>query len=533
MAGTGGLYETDVRAYTYLLAASLIFSPEVDDLSLPFYVKPAAASLFLYRLLDQGMPNDECSSPEAARALVAKWAEKLTIKQRTIDESDCVRVKPTTPHWTNAINISALRGADIDNRAYVDAMMLFDGPFSILGVDSTNYDEGADMLLPAVALSSDKKKAAAAIQWLQRSAPEEGFQRYFTVKKITAEIQRRSADTAEARFIPLFDACWRTAYPVLAELMGANAPASDARRTFKTLAAGLKMECDIVPHAVMAVCLQIRPYLQQAALEASRDGTASPEEQVQRLFAKVRSATGGKDADGKARLLLEDPAFMELYNSITAADTDSPDVHAIARTMMKAKSIVGLIYMSGKSVPLDAFDGLHGARNQSTVAAVFDECLSMDEDGNTVPECAMMLPTSGSGASLKHSAAMHLVEGKLTSLPWFSMCKKHIEKHSGRTTLERLPALDPHPHAFWFSAPHMRKCRRPLEIIMGAIGHNESRSVEGSWRNFYELQQRRAEAFEEIPDDILARGALLHTFYAALDLVFTGGEWMPAPRMLD
>eukprot|EP00966_Prymnesium_polylepis_P281457 6503348-Prymnesium_polylepis.1 len=78
-----------------------------------------------------------------------------------------------------------------------------------------------------------------------------------------------------------------------------------------------------------------------------------------------------------------------------------------------------------------------------------------------------------------------LVHGKLDTIPsYWKLCEQFIRRWEGVFAVNQLVALPSAP-AFWLSPEHLRHAEKPLALILGFIGHDQSRSVAGSFREFY------------------------------------------------
>ena len=96
-----------------------------------------------------------------------------------------------------------------------------------------------------------------------------------------------------------------------------------------------------------------------------------------------------------------------------------------------------------------------------------------------------MIPLNSAG---KPEQVSLLVHGKLDAIPsYWKLCEQFIRRREGVFAMNQLVALPSAP-AFWLSPEHLRYAEKPLALIFGLIGHDQSRSVAGSFREFYAKQ---------------------------------------------
>ena len=88
-----------IDALRFVLMPSVIFTRDVDRLTFPIFLLPAAAALFLKRLVSAGLPDEVLPDEVAARALVSKYAKLLTDAQRTFDTNLFVSNPCEAANW--------------------------------------------------------------------------------------------------------------------------------------------------------------------------------------------------------------------------------------------------------------------------------------------------------------------------------------------------------------------------------------------------------------------------------------------------
>ena len=119
-----------------------------------------------------------------------------------------------------------------------------------------------------------------------------------------------------------------------------------------------------------------------------------------------------------------------------------------------------------------------------------------------------------------------LVHGKLDAIPsYWKLCEQFIRRREGVFAMNQLVALPSAP-AFWLSPEHLRYAEKPLALIFGLIGHDQSRSVAGSFREFYAKQLERAVKITRLPNNVVAFAPLVTATLAAISLAFSSlTEW--------
>ena len=339
---------------------------------------------------------------------------------------------------------------------------------------------------------------------------------------------RRRQTTEEARFAPLFDVHWKSAYPTLSLAFPAVDTAWAMKKAVKTFTQSADMSLIFTPPGLDGLCILFKNVLRQ--LEANAPAASSnTDDRIGELIKLVhrssRSSLSAKDPDrleGDERFdkLLADADYANLYTSITALNTSTFNAVDAVRAVAKHKHPAGhIILVTARTLPQAAWTSVLGMRQKAAWQALFDQQLAVDRLDVAQRDWGTMLP-------MQKETPIHaqwLLQGHLDKIPdWWAMVTPWIRKFHGDHVLD-LPmyAVTGDPIDFWLCADRLRLAEPALGIIFAAIAQGDSRSVPGSFREWLHFQMERCTLLHHIPAGTPAFVALMEDTRSAVRLLFS------------
>ena len=217
-------------------------------------------------------------------------------------------------------------------------------------------------------------------------------------------------------------------------------------------------------------------------------------------------------------MLSADTSFAKLHAKVVVLSGKSTlDVEAAVLMLAKAKHPAGHAFMVLKrKIAFPAWDAISNVRIRKHWSRALDSVLAVDEDGNFMAKWCPMLPHKQMG----YDVAVSLIEGNFDRIDdWYALALPWLGFRNTRAIVNKYPPLCVAKN-FWLDAQRMDIAEQPLSIIMAAVGHGQSRSVPGSFREFYELQKMRAKSLDSMPADIAVVVAITASIHAAIRRVF-------------
>jgi len=331
---------------------------------------------------------------------------------------------------------------------------------------------------------------------------------FFTASEASSEIARRLADSAAARFAPLFDARWRSAFPALSEAFLNACEGHEARDICSTLAATLALGTDFTKVVADATNMAAKDALQ--ALDTQELRAASNFARMQAIvrFHKPGGSTGvsggggGGTADAPRAVetqeqlssLYGDDHFKAMVRLLEPLITTPLDTTAVGTVLAKAFSPAGLIFMSGKAIPIEPFKKLAAVQSPIVMAAVLNKAVSVNKEG---------VVRADWGALCDATTAAKLFKGLLaigqdaTHVDYWAFAKRVVAKREGQHVLLTLDT--PKKPLDFFAAPElMRRAEAVLVNAFNAIGFIGT--GEASYKSYLRWQLAGAEAVATLPD---------------------------------
>ena len=526
--GDPSLLLASLRLIIYLFFPSLLFTGALDAMALPFFPHPDFISRFLHELLTAGMASTPCSDWREVRNRISTSAKQLPAASCSIDAADVRRVA-IDDCWLTALTPALLRGSSSTNDSIISFMMVLPDCFVAVDTPSALLGAALSMLtppsVPAAApaiLIAVRAAAHAAI-----TAAEPPFDFFLPYSDIMVELARRLEDSEETRYRPLFDRHFLQLYPKLASAFPACLGASEMRQLVSTVMLSFGLRSSLSHSAVLNVCNLLTDLLPALNLESSA-ATSTSEQRVatlSKLFreqssARASSKEGKSDGPEVERYdkLLGDPSYLDLYTKVMALNTDSFDVAGAVTLLANHAHPAGLIVLTTSRTPQQsAWAQILGVRQKTSWPSIFDVALSKDYGGVAQPGWGRMLPFDKTHCP----TANHLMQGKLDLIKdWWTVCSTWVEKYEGKHVCLQFPALADSTD-FWFDSVRLRLVDTAMTAIFAAIGHDQSRSTPGSFREFYARQITRAEHISRIPCDVALFPDLMRRAKFAVSLVFS------------
>ena len=516
--------DVSMRLVVYVFLPAFVFDDALDNLPLPFWPLLARVAKLLRALLNAGMPSADVGLPRQAQRLVLKHAAQLSAADRALTRADVMRVARPPDTWLDYTTPALLRSSDADNSMVAE----FAGLLVSAYIDMTADDRAVACL--ELMLDAPKKMANAikAVEMFRTRTLESGELRGLVpYAQITSEIVRRGDPSEAARFAPLFDAFHEIAYPACSKVFPSlRGEGGELRRALSSLALVLKVTGPFTLSVASSVASLVGPLVGNLDLECP---SGSPEDRASTLLRLHAEMPGGQvgrttHKDGvhsvvgeKVDKLVADPDFTDLQTRLLACS--ATDSVSVLKLLLAHKHPAGLVFVSTtRSVHLSAWAAYAGVKDARMWQSAFNALLAVDESDRAQPTWGDMIPLSASG---KPELVSLLVNGKLDAIPsCWKLCEQFVRRREGVFAMGQLHPL-PSPSALWLSPEHMRYAEKPLALVFGFIGHDHSRSVPGSFREFYAKQLERATKLTRLPNNIVAFAPLVEATLAAVALAFS------------
>ena len=516
--------DVSVRLVAYVFTPAFIFDGALDVLPLPFWPLMARVAKLLRALIDAGMPSEDVGLPRQAQQLVLAFAAKLPLADRALARADVAEVIRPHNTWLDFATPELLRSSDTDNSMVAEFAALL-----VSACVDMNDDDRAIACIELM-LDAPKKMANAikAIEMFRVRTLESGDLRGLVpYTQITSEVVRRGNPSEAARFAPIFDSYHEVAYPTFSRIfLSLKGEGGELRRAVSALALGLKVTGPFTLPVAASVASLVGPLVGNLDLECTSSAPEDRASTLLRLHAEMPGGQVGRtvNKDGsqgiaseKVDKLVADPLFADLQTRLLACS--STDSVTVLKLLLSHKHPAGLVFVAtARSIHLSAWAAYAGVKDTRMWQSAFNALLAIDEAGNAQPTWGDMISLSASG---KPETVTLLVNGKLDAIPsCWKLCEQFVKRREGVFAMSQLPAL-PSPAAFWLSPEHMRYAEKPLALIFGFIGHDQSRSVTGSFREFYAKQLERATKLTRLPSNIVAFAPLVEATLAAVTLAFS------------
>ena len=317
----------------------------------------------------------------------------------------------------------------------------------------------------------------------------------------------RRAQREDDRFVPLFSAAWREAYPAIATIAGDSATASYAREI--TIRAALVMGFAQAGTFNKPMVEQVNASLTAAEPKwlpiggaPTQWGTdlATPEK---RLAAAVklagRTAVGGSsgsDGIGDAGVkgggvvavvdqsddawsdASNDPDIAELLNALSKLHTLPLDAGACARVMMSAKTPAGLIFLFSTKAPpgTRCMRDMTAARSKTAMAAAINEAVCVDRSKVKRPEWGMVVSDAvaermAKGTWIEFSS---IVENRVAMASgidfWADIVRPLVAKEDGEAVAAEMSPLNPDMLSAFLDKECLERATPVLVNLFASVG---------------------------------------------------------------
>ena len=518
-----------IRLCTFIFVPAFILDQALDDGGAVFFPLPLQLGELLRKLLAKGMPSAPLESPLAAQAVVLQFAVMLTDADRLL-ATDGVHVVDPVGTSLQGVSPSLLRGADTHNETLAWLLSLLPGYYK--GLVDGQMPSALALLLPVSAQPGDPTALVAVkvCTAFKDTQPEPPFDAFVVYGNIISELMRRRQPTEEGMFAPLFETHWARVYPALGRAFPEVKAAKLMKRTVQTLAQSIDMSLAFTAPGISGLCIMIKPLLGQ--LDADAPAASSTTEDRLPVLARLMqrslkptttssTAAGVDKMDGEERYdkLLADPDYSDLYARISALNTSAFVAAEAVRVILKHKHPAGHIVIATTRVPPQAvWASILGVCQKSAWQSMFDGVLAVDRMGVVHQDWGVLLPMRGETST----HAQWLVFGQLDKIPdWWEMLSPWVRKYHGEhiVSLPMYAATDD-PIDFWLSADRLRLVEPALTALLAAVGHGESRSVPGSFREWFHFHVERCVQLQHVPHGTLAQSAHIDDTRAAIRLLF-------------
>ena len=352
-----GVELASLRLLLFVLLPAFVFTPALDAGCAVFFVLPFDLSRLALKLLRKGMPLTAASGPREAQRRCIEWARKIHGSRRTLDVEH-VYHPPVAGTVLAHLTPSLFRGADDSNSALADFLAVL--PEFALGAAHSLMPAAVSLLTPASVNPADigTVQAAQMVQAAKLTTPLQPFDELTPFPGILEELTRRRATSEEARFVPLFNAQWRSALPPLATAFLLVTDGREARRHISALAMAIGARYTFTPDGVHSLATLIKPCLYQAEIRAP-GATSTPDERISAIevvYARRKweigssGQTDGNDEhaapeappsedshatqvglDTPDHALIAAPAYDDLHTQVSALDTSAEPAAAAPR----------------------------------------------------------------------------------------------------------------------------------------------------------------------------------------------------------
>ena len=346
-------------------------------------------------------------APTALPALMRRVYEHTNAhfddEQRKIDVEDLSYDSPLldaeTDSWYDYMSAGLLAATDTDNLVVAHFKLLM--PYSYNSTDrSSNYFKSgiaslaASTRSPAFDSLEHPAQASLVAMHMRATRPPYNLEVYLPIESVGLEIARRSYTEAAARFAPLFQFGWRSAYSALDQLWPETISEGDIITNTTALAVSLGISTSGSLSEAMAFALSNKVSLLLPRVSASSKTNETRTAELVDLAAKSSSgaSTGASAHELSAeetKTLFDDSEFLKLQIAVM---TCGPDAHIeVARECMKHAHAAGLLFMANKAVPGKDWRARGAARHDFALQAVFNTAVSYDTSG-TAKEWGSILP---------------------------------------------------------------------------------------------------------------------------------------------
>jgi hypothetical protein len=510
--------EVSIRLVDWLLLHVVRIEDTLQKAKLGWILRPATVAQKFMDLQVAGglVPLSDMSERAMLRAIV-KAAAQLPAAALTIGLADVLLLPPnaTGVAWADAARVFHFVAKEGDvgegsaSLAQVRATM--GGPLAWAGASqfallnqapyTLEKTVGSDIIglpgdLQAAVIGRAFRMTEIPVALALFPAEDDGVNELF-----------RRAQREDDRFVPLFSAAWREAYPAIATIAGESATASYAREI--TIRAALVMGLAQAGTFNKPMVEQVNASLTAAEPKwlpiggAPTKWGADLETPEKRLAAAVKLASravsasggdpdggGGTSAKGSGVVAVvdqsddawsdasSDPDIADLLNSLSKLHTLPLDAGACARVMMSAKTPAGLIFLFSTKAPpgTRCMRDMTAARSKTAMAAAMNEAVCVDRSKVKRPEWGMIVSDSvaermAKGAWIEFSS---IVENRVTVASgidfWADVVRPLIAKEDGEAVAAEMSPTSPDMLSTFLDKERLERATPVLVNLFASVG---------------------------------------------------------------
>ena len=519
-----GRIDITMRIVCFVFMPAFIFSAALDSRRGIFYPLPAKVATLIRTLVAGGISMDAVESFKELRERILTTASKLPAADRALDVHDVNAPMVDNTLWLHFLRPISVRGVEPCNSLLADLLCLIPGVFVDITVPMGDEQEACiSSLIPTTSAAGAGAFQVCGLvigrfRSRQRETRASAFVAY---DSIFDEVLRLRMASAEERFQALFDRSYVSFFPDFLIAFPEASTGVLMRHAVAEFGLFIGVTGSFVDTTVSAIHGSVSSLLDMLKVETSATDTLTRMQVLVRLHRDLRggrsvqsssfspSGAGapevhvGADSDQYDKLL-RDPDFHDLHTRVVAAA--HKEAFELVTILAGHKHPAGVVFMTtNRMIGISTWKSLTGVRMKAAWQVAFNRVLALDSSNAFQAVWGDMIPLTQE----KPKLVGHLVQGELDQIDNFwLLCERYVLKTEGRRALSDL-ALLPNGASFWWSPEHLRLGERPMHIIFGFIGHNQSRSVAGSFREFYQKQIDRAVSLSRVPTNIVGYSPLV------------------------
>ena len=504
----GGELSIDIRKIEFVILDSMEWSDALLERDLNWTVT-AARLTRLIQTLDEAMELDwtPVDGIDQLRIGLSASIRTLPLADRMLDVGDVLAYAVVVPATTIHEKMTPLRFGG-DKTVVVDyKMSQVDGYSAARRADvDGSFVETAAALLDAAGDDLDSKPLAVqaakmAAFFCGSQADRDSLRLYIPGAQYGAEVQRRSADTASARFLPLLRNAWDLG------LNGNFAPlklcfiqactGNEFVRLATALATHAKLPTPLVDATCTVLCEMMTPQI-MAELDTAALRMATNEVRgaaVGRALGRSPTSSGAtlNEEDVEAeRKMRASATYAQLVTQLEAENVQPPDYARVLKIL--CGSAKGRVYLVTGKAAAQIMKTFSAARMGAEYAKAMNAFVAVDLDGNPL--------TTG---CITPVVATHVVHGRFGSEHvklWEHVCRPIIAARDGRHVASRLDSDE----SFWTSYARLAVCQPILERFFDFIGYGGKRK--GEFRSWLDAIVGHCRTISNLPASLLSKPGL-------------------------
>ena len=393
--------------------------------------------------------------------------------------------------------------------------------YTVADRQSDEFTELWDYIKTADGLDGvdDVGRAAGASKvatWFRRTRQDSNLYMFFDVDECAVEVSRRMED-AEGRFLPLFEARYRDAYPSISAVLKKSCDGGTAAQFTTSMAIQLQNTQKLdgpIASAVNDCVTNALPSLDTGKL---RDAENATRVRAVVEYTKGEMLRDKDDKDDKPKDAWEKVFASEDYKDLLAKlelhSTSPVDPVKVGAIMAKSPCVVGLAFMEGRSVPAEIFRSFSAVQTAIVKQNLIETALAIDKNG------AAMLGWSG---LVDSKTAVKIFKGFLSigkgesAIDYWALVRASILKREGSHAFTNLtePVL---PMDMFLNAELLRLAHEPLAAALAVVGFTGSQA--NSYRSFNRWNAEQAQIIARLPESQKKQG-LLQLLGEAVELTY-------------